>query len=222
MKKLFTLIILVFLTVAGALAQDAGFRLQEGDLLFQDSDCGVFCDAIKKVTYGIDGLDFSHVGIVVKNDRGELEALEAISEGVKKTPLREFLRRNVDHEGLPLVVVGRLKEAHQALIPQALAQSERYMNKPYDQVFDIHNDMYYCSELVYYLFKTAEGQPLFDLEPMTFNDPETGTVFPAWESYYEELNYAVPEGKPGLNPGSISRSEALDIFFPYSRFDHLR
>ncbi|MHC4724324.1 MAG: hypothetical protein ACYS9V_08765 [Planctomycetota bacterium] len=40
------------------------FEPKEGDLLFQDLDCGPLCDAIEKVTTGYQGSNFSHVGIL--------------------------------------------------------------------------------------------------------------------------------------------------------------
>ena len=46
---------------------------------------------------------------------------------------------------------------------------------------------------------------------MTFKDPETKEFFPAWVAYYAELGEAIPEGESGLNPGSISRSQKIDI-----------
>ena len=41
------------------------FELQEGDLLFQDGDCGDFCAAIEAVTDGVNDWEFSHVGLVI-------------------------------------------------------------------------------------------------------------------------------------------------------------
>ncbi|MGK7397686.1 MAG: YiiX/YebB-like N1pC/P60 family cysteine hydrolase [Candidatus Cyclobacteriaceae bacterium M3_2C_046] len=195
------------------------FELQPGDLLFQDGDCGDFCQAIRAVTQGVDGHDFSHVGIVYPSEQSKYKVLEAISEGVVFTPIDQFLQRNRDTEGRPKVVVGRLKQPYQSLIPKALQNGLQYLHKPYDDVFDINNDAYYCSELVYYMFLQAnQQQPVFELNPMTFKDPYTGTTFPVWVEYYRNLDQAIPEGQPGLNPGSISRSEKLEIFYPYTNF----
>ena len=41
--------------------------LQDGDLLFQDLNCGELCNAIEAVTEGVNGKDFSHCAIVVKS-----------------------------------------------------------------------------------------------------------------------------------------------------------
>ena len=40
--------------------------LQEGDLLFQDFNCGDLCNTIEAVTEGFNGKGFSHCAIVVK------------------------------------------------------------------------------------------------------------------------------------------------------------
>ena len=45
------------------------FKLQEGDLLFQDLDSSPICDAIELVTPGYHGSNFSHIGLIVfEND----------------------------------------------------------------------------------------------------------------------------------------------------------
>lgn len=199
------------------------YIMRDGDLLFQDGDCGPFCEAIKKVTSGVDGLSFSHVGMAKKGRLGEWVVLEAISDGVVETPLDAFLSRNTDADGMPKVAVGRLKEEYNHLLPQALKNAEKYIGKPYDHLFDIDNEAYYCSELIYLVLKEANfGTEVFRLEPMTFVDPESGTTFPAWENYFKELGAKIPEKAPGLNPGSMSKSEKLIIFYPYSKFDLLK
>ncbi len=56
--------------------------LQEGDLLFQNLNCGELCDAIEAVTEGVNGKDFSHCAMVVKiND--SLKVVEAIGDKAK-------------------------------------------------------------------------------------------------------------------------------------------
>ena len=40
------------------------FAFKSGYLLFQDLDCGELCDAIKWVTKGVNGKEFSHLGLV--------------------------------------------------------------------------------------------------------------------------------------------------------------
>jgi uncharacterized protein YycO len=186
--------------------------LQPGDILFQDLDCGPFCDAVEKVTFGIKGYHFSHVAILITNQNGKPAVLEAAGKGVVETPLDTFYNRSKTPTGQPKIVIGRLKKQYQHLIPAALAKAQTLKGKKYDDTFDINNDTYYCSELLYFAFKTANNnKDFFPLYPMTFIDPDTKKTFPIWTQYYKDLNQPIPERKPGLNPGGISRDDKIDI-----------
>jgi hypothetical protein len=199
-----------------ALRGSGGFVLQPGDLLFQDLDTGPLCEAIEKVTTGYQGENFSHVGIAAQDERGKLVVIEAVSAGVKATSLQDFLGRSLDKEGRPKVAVGRLKTDYCHLIPSAIKEALALRGKPYDKVFAADNDAYYCSELVYEIFRRANKDvALFAVQPMTFKDSETGRTDPAWEQYFAGLGVPVPEGEPGINPGAISRSDVLIIFHAY-------
>ncbi|MEM7658795.1 MAG: YiiX/YebB-like N1pC/P60 family cysteine hydrolase, partial [Bacteroidota bacterium] len=161
---------------------------------------------------------FSHVGMVIPKEEKELVMIEAVSAGVVETPLDSFLMRSFDEENNSKVVVGRMKAAHAHLIPEAIAFAKTKLGLAYDEVFDITNDKYYCSELIYDAFKYANGnQPIFQLQPMTYKDPDTGDLFPIWEDYFEKLHVSVPEGEPGLNPGGMSKSDYLDIVHLYGK-----
>ncbi|NJN77641.1 MAG: hypothetical protein HC803_04355 [Saprospiraceae bacterium] len=192
------------------------FQLQEGDLLFQDSDCGEFCDAIEAVTEGINGYEFSHVGLLMKDKDGTLKVMEAITVGVVLTPLDSFLNRSFDAKNQPKVVVGRLKSEHQNLVSDAIKFIHSKMNATYDFVFNIENDSFYCSELIHLAFQSANNnQPIFETPKMTFKAPNTDSTFAIWQTYFEELGQPIPEGKIGLNPGSMSRSPYLEIVHEY-------
>jgi hypothetical protein len=205
----------------GVCGKGSSFTLQEGDLLFRDSDCGPLCDAIKKVTTGYNEAKFTHVGIVAK-DGGNFVVIEAVSKGVKATPLKDFLNKSLDAEHRPKVAAGRVKHPFRCLIPSAIKEASALKGKPYDKAFIIGNDAYYCSELVYEVFLRANGnKPLFTLEPMTFKDPDTGVIFLPWQEYFSKLNVPVPEGRPGINPGGISRSPVLDIVYVYGAISGL-
>jgi hypothetical protein len=180
--------------------------LQAGDLLFQDLNCGDLCNAIEAVTEGKDGRDFSHCAMVVA--RGDsLAVVEAIGDTVQINSIRAFIARSGDSN----VMAMRLRAPQRALVPEASAFALQQIGKAYDADFDIEDDQYYCSELLYKAYKVANGgQDLFPLQAMTFKDPATQSFFPAWTAYYKSLQVAIPEGAPGLNPGGISRSPLLE------------
>lgn len=192
------------------------FQLRPGDLLFQDSDCGPFCTSIEKVTFGYQGAKFSHVGMVINDQQENIQVIEANTQGVIITPLKKFLNRSKDSQGNSKVIVGRVDDNHQSLIPSAIKFANTKLGLEYDEIFDVNNNKYYCSELIYDAFKYAHNDiPLFYLKPMTFIDPDTGKTFPIWADYYKALGTSIPEGKPGLNPGSISLSKYIEIVHVY-------
>lgn len=194
------------------------FRLRPGDLLFQDLDGSPLCDAIETVTHGVNGAKFSHVGVVCEVTRDEVKIIEAVSRGVVETNLDEFLGRSRDDAGRPKVLVGRLKPEYRRYIPEALDAARKFLGKPYDSVYVMGNGSLYCSELVYEAFHAvAPKTSMFEITPMTFKDPFTRQTFPAWTEYYSILGLSIPEGEPGLNPGSISRSSAITIVHAYGR-----
>ncbi len=195
---------------------EKSFTLQQGDLLFQDMDGSPFCDAIEKVTSGYRRANLSHVGIVAKSEDGRLVVIEATSTGVNTVPVRQFLQRSLDKDRRPKVLAGRLKPQFAHLIPTAIRHAKSLKGKPYDKVFDCNNDAYYCSELVHFSFMQANaGKPVFQMQPMTFLDPDTSETFGIWEEYFQKLRVPVPEGQPGINPGGISRSPVLNIIHAY-------
>lgn len=207
-RSILTLTILFYFL--GVHAQFAS-ELRTGDLLFQDLDCGPLCDAIESVTEGINGRDFSHCGIVlVENDQKFV--LEAIGPGVIKTELSNFLQRSGDSTSIRNVIAARFKSDFQKLILPAIGEAQSLLGKGYDHVFDIENDAYYCSELLYVIFKKANsGNEVFGLEPMTFKKPHSDNFDPAWVTYYQDLGAEIPEKALGTNPGLISRSDKIYI-----------
>lgn len=213
---LFFLFTVLFLNLPAA--GQSKFKLKNGDLLFQDLDCGGLCDAIESVTTGYNNATFSHVGIVKIQPNGQVEVLEAIGANVHYTPLEKFLNRQLDAGKKPKVAVGRLGKPYQHLVQEALVSGEKLLGKPYDDVFAMDNDAYYCSELVYEIFKAAnKNQPIFELAPMTYAASGTETIMPVWEEYFQKLNARVPQNDPGLNPGGISTSKKLKMYFPYGK-----
>ncbi|WP_276132148.1 YiiX/YebB-like N1pC/P60 family cysteine hydrolase [Polluticoccus soli] len=191
-------------------SNDVYYNIQPGDVLFQDLDCGAECDAIEKVTEGIDGMDFSHCGIVVQMGN-EMMVVEAYG-AVKATLVNDFLARTKDASGKPRVVIGRLKDEQSSLADESAEIAKKYIGKGYDDAFEMGNDKYYCSELVYECFKKAnKNKPFFQLNKMTFKEPGTDTIMSFWVDYFKKLGKPVPEGKKGINPGAMSRNKDIQI-----------
>lgn len=189
------------------------YNVQPGDILFQDLDCGPACDAIEAVTEGVNGRDFSHCGIVVQAGN-EMRVIEAYGD-VKATPVDSFFARSKDSSGAPKVLIGRVKEEYGTIADESADIAKQYIGKGYDDAFDMKNDTYYCSELLYECFKKANGgKEFFPLNKMTFNAPGTDKPMPFWVDYFKKLDKQIPEGKPGINPGAMSRSEKIILIKP--------
>jgi hypothetical protein len=198
-------LLLFFFGIISAFAQSKT-DLKDGDLIFQDMDCGPLCDAIEAVTEGYKGADYSHMGLVYHHN-DTLYIIEAAGSAVRLTTLEKFSKNT--SKPMP---VGRLKKKYQKLIPTAIAFSLKQMGVPYDDEYVYDNGSYYCSELIYDAFKEAnKGKPFFTLYPMTYKQPGTNEFFPAWVDYYKTINKPIPEGLPGCNPGGISTSDKIDI-----------
>ena len=199
------------------------FSLQIGDILFQDLDSSPLCDAIEKVTPGYNDYNFSHIGIVVElgdpncinSDyiyENDIKILEAIPEKVKTTRLDSFLNRSFDSDSMPKVIVGRLKKQYRFLIEDAVSFLKSKIGVKYDHYFIEKNNQYYCSELIHEAFSKDS---IFAQKPMTFIEPETGKIMDTWNEYYKNLNYEVPQGKIGINPGIMSISQNIEIIHHY-------
>ncbi len=180
--------------------------LKNGDIIFQNLDCGPMCEAIEAVTQGYEGLDFSHMGMVyLRND--SVLVIESIGPGVILTPIDHFLKRTSNAH-----LVGRLKPKYSRLIPKALGYALLCLGMSYDNEFLYDNGKYYCSELIYDAFKHANGgKAFFKLFPMTYIEPGAHSFFPVWETHFRQLNMPIPEGLPGCNPGGISQSDKVRI-----------
>ena len=211
MKKYFYLLFTILISCT------KNFKLQEGDLLFQDLDSSPLCDAIELVTPGYNGANFSHIGLVVL-DNDTLKVLEAIPPKVMITNLDDFINRSFDKNGNPKVIVGRLKKEFTNSISNAVSYSKSKLEITYDEVFLINNETYYCSELI---FEAFEKDSIFQLKPMTFLHPKTKDTLKVWKDYYKEIEVEIPQNKMGINPGIMSLSNKIKMVHFYGIPDGL-
>jgi hypothetical protein len=203
--------ILLLFAITSCATKKQENMLQEGDLLFQDLNCGALCNAIETVTEGIDGKKFSHCAMIVKQN-DTLKVVEAIGGNVQTSTLHHFFARSGDTATIKNITIARTTAMEKVGLAKAVSFAVQQVGQPYDDEFIMNNGKWYCSELLYEAFKVANNQKeFFSLAPMTFKDPATKNYFPAWIDYYKALQKPIPEGQLGLNPGSISRSDKLTI-----------
>jgi len=192
-----------------------GFDLQQGDILFQDGSNNDFNNAVKEVTNSIDGYNFSHCGIYYVDSNDNRFVIEAYNDGVVLTDIFDFMNRHLTANQNPKVVVGRLVDTLQIIIPVAIKDALKYLGRKYDNAFDLTNDEIYCSELIYFVFKDSNGRSIFHTNPMTFIDANTNETQSYWIEHFNLLGIPVPEGKEGINPGGISKSDNIKIVHYY-------
>jgi hypothetical protein len=210
----FAIVLLLSFLCGTAFAQQACFAalVKEGDIVFQHLDGGELGRAIDKVTEGFRGHDYNHCGMVVRVG-DSLKVAEAIGSDVHLSTLADFEKRCSSAD----LLIGRLRPAYRYLLSGAQKAALSLLGVPYDDYFEMNNGRLYCSELVYEAFRQANhGKPFFALKPMTFKDPDTKQLFPSWVVYYAKLRYSIPQSKPGINPGLLSRSSKL-IIIPVSQ-----
>ena len=124
--------------------------LKEGDIVFQTSKS-------QQAPFIIAATDskWSHCGIIIEKPDG-LYVLEAIST-VSLTPYQQWVERGKGKR----VGVKRYTEE-----PVKIKYS-KYLGKPYDLPFKFDNGKWYCSELVYDIYKRQLGVELCQPRPVS-------------------------------------------------------
>ena len=184
--------------------------MNTGDLIF--TQIGSSANAISSVTEGFQGARVNHMGVIVKTSYG-IHVLEAYYPEVRLTNVATHIRRSRDNMQNPRYMMGRLKNNHDHLIPEAISYGLQQRDIPYDQLYLTDESALYCSELVVDMYKHANnGEEFFAEHPMSFRDTETGEVHAAWVSYYEYFGMPVPQNEPGSNPGDISKDNRIHIY----------
>jgi hypothetical protein len=131
-------------------------RIQPGDVIFQDLDCGIRCDLIREVTHS----PYTHVGLVLE-ENGQRVVWEAY-QPVGSVPLLEFIERGRDR----LLAVYRPTPELLAKLPQVAEQVRAMRGRPYDGNYQWDDDNIYCSELIEKGFERGAGVALFPPHPL--------------------------------------------------------
>ena len=144
MKK-FAFVLALSLSSLLAMASDFAFR--EGDIVFRSG-------RNYPVMY-ISGSTITHCGIIVDTPSG-LQVLEAAGR-VRLTSIEDFFGKNIGKaERLTRRVCDRERKV----------DYKRFLNKRYDNAFSLDNDAYYCSELVYLIYKDQFHRKLCEPRPL--------------------------------------------------------
>ena len=215
MSILRNILVLFFVSVAALLScqrRPAADSLQAGDLVFvgipmdYSLDRGSMDEAIASST-GTDTLNLIHVAIADVDEQGEWIIDATIKRGVDRHPLDTFITDFTLKDGsYPVFIVKRLKDPSKA--SEYVANSRKYLGRPYDLHFGVSDDSLYCSELVRDCYVGPDGKHVFGTVPMNFKGPDG--EFPLyWRQLFEKLGSPIPQDVPGTNPQDMSKSPAL-------------
>jgi hypothetical protein len=214
MNHILSLITLLFIVLFSACKQNATYRPIQGDILFQDIDCGPLCDAIEQVTTSVESYHFSHMGLVYIDSLGNSQIIESIGDRVQLTSYHNFLNRSMTTSHQPKVIAMRSDFSKDEL-NRAVDIALREVGVPYDELFLPDNQKWYCSELIAHAFNRAMHKTVFESAPMTYKLPGKQEYDPSWIRYFNDLNTPIPEGLPGCNPGAMSQSTYLKVIYRY-------
>lgn len=235
-NKIFWAVVIVSILAVTGCGQTAGSagndgnelkdKLKNGDLIFvglpvgYDAETGTMDDAIASATGNEGGLNIIHVAIAeVKAD--SVWIIDAtIAHGVDRHPLDTFLTDFTLKDGrYPEFIVKRIKnrcghndgvESSACVdVDAAVERAKTFCGRAYDQWFLPDNEQLYCSELVQRSYLDEDGNQVFDSEPMNFKAPD-GTMPKYWVWLFDKLGMEIPQGVPGTNPQSMSKSDILE------------
>ena len=155
MKKLLLIIlsllaVLLFATPLKSQRAPSARSLKEGDIVFQTSE-----STQSKYIILATKSQWSHCGIIIEKPDG-LYVLEAISS-VSLTPYQQWVERGRGKR----VRVKRYTED-----PIKIKYS-KYLGKQYDKAFKFSNSKWYCSELVYDIYKRQLDVELCEPRPVS-------------------------------------------------------
>ncbi|RNC67027.1 YiiX/YebB-like N1pC/P60 family cysteine hydrolase [Proteiniphilum sp. X52] len=182
-------------------------EIRDGDLLFVVAEDHGLSSAISRVTQTEMKTNYEHVAIIhISSDT--IWVLDASpKDGTRKILLQDFM----DERG-SAVYRYRLKDEYRGSIEKGWILAEEMLGKPYNFSYIWNDTSHYCSEFIYRMF---ENDSIFELNPMTFIDPETGEFDDTWVAHYDSLGMVIPEGEPGCNPNGLAASDKLEFLGPF-------
>lgn len=205
---LFLLLCFTLFQVSAGIAQQStpylNLNVQNGDLLFVGAQKEQLSGAINRVTQRDIDISFDHVGIIEVCETSVYILHANSKKGSVSEPLDSLVLSETGQK--KQFVIYRLTDTDQNSINQAIKTSKTLLGKPYNWSYVLNDTSYYCSDFVERAFRHAG---IFQLEPMTFINPDNQKIDTFWVDFYQKLNMDVPEGKLGCNPNGLASNEHL-------------
>lgn len=177
---------------------DAASIAKAGDIIFQESQSAQN-QAIKLAT----GSSYTHCGIIFEKD-GQLQVLEA-SDTVSWRPIRDWVKSGVNEH---YVLMRPVKALDEASLAAMLASIPRYLDKPYDLLFQWSDEAIYCSELVWKIYQKADIElcPLKTFGDFKLDSDVVRTI--VRQRYNADLP---PLEEPVIAPSDLMKSPLLQV-----------
>jgi len=161
---------LILLAGAASPTSAAPAQLNNGDLIFQESQSGQ-SSAVLAAT----GSKFTHMGIVILDGRSKIPLVVEASAHVRTIPLQRWIGQGKGGRYAVYRLQG-LSPANGLQVEQAALS---YLGKPYDIFFRFGDDQIYCSELALLAFRKI-GIELGKIETigeLNASAPQVRTLF---------------------------------------------
>lgn len=199
------LVIATLSTCKAKQAQEIAEKLdfKSGDIIFQTSKSEQ-SNAIQLATNS----KYSHIGLIYK-DSTEYLILEAV-QPVKLTPLHEWIAQGENNHYVVKRLKTEVKDLSENDIAKMKALSKTYLGKNYDVYFEWNNKAFYCSELVWKIYKRATHVELCKtkkLKDFALSDPIVQ------EKLKERYGKKIPGSQKVVSPGDIFNSELLETVY---------
>jgi len=189
-------VVVIFLILGCNDSQESDFK--NGDVIFQDAS-SFQSQAIKLATHS----EYSHVGIIY-NREGKSYVYEAVGP-VKSTPLEQWITRGEGEK----FVVKRLKDSSVLTAKKLKAMQEvgeSFAKRPYDFLFGWQDDKFYCSELVWKIYKRGAGIELGKLKKLK----EFDLTHPIVQATLKErYGNNIPYNEDVIDPQGVFDSDLL-------------
>jgi hypothetical protein len=214
-------------------------NLQNGDLIFVESQKDDLSGAIRRSTKVSKETNFDHVGLIEKNAENDLFVLHSAPKGgSQREEIRHFYDSRVGKaaalpggDGVGLegdekniendskvdknkIVIYRLKPQYQYRIPEAIKRAQTMLGKPYNTLYIQNEEEYYCSDFIERIFRNEKNdqkdENIFELILMNFKNKKTDQIDDFWVEFYRQNGIDVPQDQPGTNPNQLATSTKLD------------
>jgi len=169
------------------------YKSKEGDIIFQSLP---FAE-LTKVIEGVTNSPYSHTGIIIRKD-SSWYVREAIGR-VKDTHLYLWILRGRGDS----FAVYRFRDAYKKYIKDTIAESEKFLGKPYDFFYELDDAKIYCSELIFKSYKRVTSQNLGKLAKLE------SLNWKPYKDYILSIENKIPLDRVMITPKDLSQAHQL-------------